>query len=216
MSKLLIMLGGGGHASVLCDILLSQGYKIDAIVSPEPVDHRTVFTGIARFESDNCVFKYSTKDVVLVNGIGPQLKNKLRQKIAEKFRSKGYEFATIVSDYAVVSTNSKLEEGVQVLHGAVVQAGVAVGEQSVVNTRAIIEHDCLLGRFNHIGPGAVLCGEVETGEAVYVGAGAIVTQCVRLEGRVIVGAGATVTRSTQSDSIVYPAKCVCKKVDHGR
>ena len=38
----LIIIGGGGHASVLVDILRSQNRQILALISPDDVSSRTV------------------------------------------------------------------------------------------------------------------------------------------------------------------------------
>ena len=41
MPKPIVILGSGGHASVLAEILLNEGREIVAVVSPEPInDHK--------------------------------------------------------------------------------------------------------------------------------------------------------------------------------
>ena len=57
-----------------------------------------------------------------------------------------------------------------------------------------MEHDCRVGAFCHISPGAVLCGAVEVEENAHVGAGAVVVQGVRIERGAIEGAGAVILR----------------------
>lgn len=64
----------------------------------------------------------------------------------------GYVFETIVSKDALVSSYSELDEGVQVLPGAIIQPGVRLGENTIINTRVIIEHDTIIGNNCHISP----------------------------------------------------------------
>ena len=61
-----------------------------------------------------------------------------------------------------------------------------------MNTGAIVEHDCTVGAYSHMAPGAVLCGAVQVGEGVLVGANATVLPGVRIGAGARVGAGAVV------------------------
>lgn len=44
----------------------------------------------------------------------------------------------------------------------------------MINTGAIIEHDCRVSNFSHVAVGSVLCGEVIVGENTLIGANATV------------------------------------------
>ena len=61
------------------------------------------------------------------------------------------------------------------------------------NSAAIVEHDCRLGAFCHIAPGAVLTGDVRVGEDTLIGAGAVVCPGLRIGRRVTLAAGAAAT-----------------------
>jgi len=56
--------------------------------------------------------------------------------------------------------------------GAVAIAVAPIGQGTVINTGAIVEHECEVGDFPHIAPGAVLAGYVNVGEGSLVGIGA--------------------------------------------
>lgn len=210
MNKPLIMIGGGGHASVLADILLSQGSKILAVSSPEPICNYSMLSDIKRLGSDEEVMSFSIDEVKLVNGIGPRPGVYLRMEIAQKFEDKGYQFESVVSDAATVSKFSKLDKGVQILHGAIVQCGVELGLHSVVNTRSSVDHGCVIGAHSHIAPNATICGEVVVGENVYVGAGATVIQNLSIGADVIIGAAAIVTKDIKASCAIYPARSTLK------
>jgi UDP-3-O-[3-hydroxymyristoyl] glucosamine N-acyltransferase len=64
----------------------------------------------------------------------------------------------------------------------------------VVNTGAIVEHDCRIGSWTHLAPGSVLGGEVKVGERSLVGIGAQVLPGVEICDDAIIGGGATVVR----------------------
>jgi acetyltransferase-like isoleucine patch superfamily enzyme len=63
----------------------------------------------------------------------------------------------------------------------------------IVNHGTIVDHECTVGKFSHIAPGATLAGNVLIGERVMIGAGANILPGVRIGDDAIIGAGAVVT-----------------------
>ncbi|WP_296702982.1 DapH/DapD/GlmU-related protein [Algoriphagus sp.] len=70
-----------------------------------------------------------------------------------------------------------------------------IGLGVLINTRAHVHHECEVGDFSEIGPGAMLLGASKIGYKCRIGAGAIILPSVELGNEVIVGAGAVVTKS---------------------
>jgi sugar O-acyltransferase (sialic acid O-acetyltransferase NeuD family) len=209
--KPVIVLGAGGHAAVLIDILKQQKRKILAIVSPDNKERGLIFEGIKVFLQDDDVLSFEPESISLVNGVGSIPGNKLRENMYNHFIDKGYNFETIVSDDAVVSDYATLAGGVQVMAGAMVQVGAIINANSIINTCAIIDHDCEIGCHNHIAPGATLSGGVITGDGVHVGTGSNIIQLINIGINVVVGAGTTVTKNVEKNTICYPAR-IFKKV----
>lgn len=213
ISTPVVLIGGGGHATVLLDILLKQGREVKAYVSPEPSLNKRMFAAIEWIKEDQEVCDlYMADQIELVNGIGSVPGNHLRKRVFNFFKSSGFRFAVIVDGSAVVSPFAELAEGVQVFPGAVINAGSRIACNSIVNTRAGVDHDCQIGEHNHIAPGVTLCGGVFTGESVYLGTGANVIQSVSVGSFSVVGAGATVTKSVGKNTIVYPARTTAKTI----
>lgn len=206
----IIMVGGGGHASVLVDMLKCQGRDILAVVSPDELNGRSAFAGLTHLRSDEDVLQFSPEEVRIVVGIGILPGSDLKEKMTTFFAKRGYEFETVVSDQAYVSPFAKLSSGVQVFANAVVNAGVVVGSHSIINSGAVVEHDSDIGQYNHIAPGAIICGQVKSGRSVFFGAGSVVVQNTYLARNSVVGAGATVTRSLGVNEICYPSRSTTK------
>lgn len=209
----IVLIGGGGHASVVAEILLQQGREIVAVVSHDSIAERPVFQGIKHLSSDTQVAKFKPSDVKLVNGVGMLPKSTIRQKINGYFLAQGYHFDTVIAPSAVVSPYATLKQGAQVLAGAIVQSGASIGAHSIINSKALIEHDCVLGEYNHIAPGATMCGQVKTKSNVFVGAGAIVTPNTAIGENAIVGAGSCITRSIDAGVITRPAATTLDMVE---
>lgn len=204
--KPVVLIGGGGHASVLADILLRQKREILAVISPDDLSSRAVFSGLTQLLADQDIRRFSPDEIELVNGIGMTPRSELREKINRYYLDAGYHFSTVIADSAEVSPYAQLAEGVQVLSQALIQAGATVGQHSIINSRALVEHDCCIGAYSHVAPGAVLCGQVSTGVQAFVGAGAVVLPNCTLGSHSIVGAGAILTADLGDEAIRYPAK----------
>ncbi|EJL6549147.1 acetyltransferase [Vibrio cholerae] len=190
--KPLVLIGGGGHASVLADILLGQGRDIVAVISPDDLSSRAVFTGLVHLTQDEEVKRFSPENVHLVNGIGMLPRSMLRQRVNQQFLELGYQFETVIASDAHVSRFATIHSGVQILSGARVQTGAVIGEYTIVNSAALVEHDCQIGAYNHIAPRATLCGGISSEELVFIGAGAVICPGVSLGRKCIVGAGVTI------------------------
>lgn len=206
MNKPLIILGAGGHAAVLADILRSQGKTILAVVSPQAPSGRPVFDGLAHWQADQQVLNYSPDRVELVNGLGSLPGNDTRIQLYEDFSDRGYVFASVIADSAIISPYAKLACSVQVMPRVVIQTGVEILENCIINTATVVEHDCRIGKHNHLAPGVILSGGVSTGQRTHIGTGAVVTQGIEIGDEVVIAAGAAINKAVPARAIVYNAR----------
>lgn len=206
MAKLLIMLGAGGHASVLMDVLKRLGLELHAVVSPDRIPSTSLLSGIMRIETDELLVNhYSPDQVVLVNGVGSMPGNDVQKKLFLNYLELGYCFKSVISPQALVSDYVELGMGVQIMAGAIVQTGAKVGSNTLINSGAIVEHDCNIGSHNHIAPGVTLSGGVVTGNSVHIGTGANVIQNITIGDSAIIGAGTTLVKNVAMGQRVIPS-----------
>ena len=199
----LLILGAGGHASVLADILLRCGRKLSGVVSPDMDNCRQIFDGIKHYVNDDDVLLFAKDNIRLVNGVGSLPNNNLRIQLYQQFKIKGYQFETVIAPSAIVSEYAELGYGVQVMEGVIINAGVKIGNNTIINTGAIVEHDCNIGTHNHIAPGVVLSGQVITSDHVHIGTGAKIMQYISIGEHAVIGMGAAVYKNVPSRYIVY-------------
>lgn len=202
--KPLIVIGGGGHASVLIDILRVQKREILAVICPDDLSQRSVFNGILHLSKDEDVLNYPPDSVRLVNGIGVLPRSNVKKKLNQYYLSLGYQFETVISEQAWISNEAVIETGAQVFAGAIIQTGAKISAHTIINSKALIEHDSVIGKYNHVAPNATICGQVETSENVYVGASSTLIQNIKLDKNVVVGAGAVVTKNVLEGRTCYP------------
>lgn len=213
MNKPLIILGAGGHAGVLADVLRNQGRTLKALVAPARDTKRTVLVDIPYWSDEEQILTLSPDDIELVNGVGSLPGHPLRAELFARYHALGYRFAQVISPRAIISDYAVIEEGVQVMAGAIIQAGVRIGKNTIINTGATVDHDCVIGENNHIAPGAVLSGGVLTGVGVHISTGAAVIQGISIGDRGVVAAGATLTCSIEAEHIAYVARGEVKPIN---
>ena len=180
--------GASGHGRVIKEILESLNQKVDGFIDDNPSVNEQLGLPVQH--------SAETVDEVIVT-IGD---NGMRKRVAEKLRCK---FAKgIVHPKAVFSLTANIGEGSVVMAGAVVNAGTVIGNHSVINTCASVDHECQIGDYVHIAPGAHLCGLIQVGEGTLIGAGASVIPCVKIGRWCTIGAGAAVVSDVPDGATV--------------
>ena len=90
-----------------------------------PIGVSAFFPEAQRLKKDEDVFNYSPKDFLLVNGIGSLPRDFKRKQLFEYFSTRSYSFPAIVAASALTSHSASIGDvGVQIMSGAIVQAGV--------------------------------------------------------------------------------------------
>lgn len=88
-------------------------------------------------------------------------------------------------------------EGLVICPGAVVTVNVEFGRHCIVNINATVGHDCRIGDFVTISPGAHISGNVTIGNMCYIGSGAVLREGITICDNVVIGAGAVVVRDIE-------------------
>jgi UDP-perosamine 4-acetyltransferase len=151
---------------------------------------------------DDVVSEFPPSEIQLVNGLGSVGLPVKRQQIFERFKGMGYRFATVIHPSAVLSSDVELGEGAQVIAGVVIQPGSRIGINSIINTSASVDHDCIIADHVHIAPGVTLSGGVKVGECSHIGTGATLIQGISIGSACLVAAGAVVTKDIADGAMV--------------
>lgn len=206
--KNIILIGAGGHASVIIDIIQSMISSNHEIKIKGILDDRKDIRKLMGYEILDEIKNaqlYNDKDTEFIIAIG---NNTIRKNIEKKL--KGVKYFTAIHPTAVISINVTIKSGTIVMPRAVINANTEIGSHVIINSGAIVEHDNIIEDFAHISPGATLCGGVTVGEVTHIGANSTVIQCKKIGCNSIIGAGSTVITDIQSDvmAVGSPAKVI--------
>jgi UDP-perosamine 4-acetyltransferase len=161
--------------------------------------------GIPVVGDDDALARHSPQEFGLVIGVGQIVGGTRRSEIAARLQVMGYSFPPMLHPTAWIAEDVELGSGVQVMAGAVIQPGSRIGNHTIVNTRASVDHDCIVGANVHIAPAATLCGGVSIGNRAFIGSGAIIAQGIRVGAGGIVGAGVALVRDLDENRKIVGA-----------
>lgn len=196
-----LVLGAGGHAQVVADILRSQGLSGEPICFVGYLDDRAgELRGSLGAEVLGTLADCTATDHdALIVAIG---RNAVRHQLFKQAAGQGERFAIAKHPAATVAASVRLGAGTMVCAGVVVNAMAVIGANTIVNTSASVDHHCQVGSHVHIAPGVRLGGEVKIGEGAFIGIGAVVLPGKTIGAWAVVGAGAVVTRDVPPGATV--------------
>jgi UDP-perosamine 4-acetyltransferase len=208
MAAKIVLVGAGGHASVLADIIAStRGLTLVGAVDPDP---RAAAALPARhLGGDEALPGLLKKGVRLAAvGVGSVGDNAARAALRRKLQALGFTLPPLVHPRAVVARSAALGPGCQIAAAAVINPRAKLGAGVLVNTGAVVEHDCRLGDDAFVGPLAGLGGGVTLEASAFVGLGAFVLQGLTIGKGAVVGAGAVAVKDVRAGAVVVgvPAK----------
>jgi UDP-perosamine 4-acetyltransferase len=184
-------LGAGGHAAVVVDILRLGGHDIIGLLDPDSNLTDARVEGVPVLGGDELLVGMRDLDVrAFFVGVGSTPSTTARRRLYALGREAGLQPLAAVHPAAVVAASATLGAGVTVMAGAIINPRARLGENVIVNTGAIVEHDCVVGDHCHVAPRAVLGGGVRADEAAHIGIGAVVREQCRIGAEAVVGAGA--------------------------
>lgn len=195
----IVLAGGGGHALSIMEAIENPDSVVGYTALSESPLMPTEWLG-----DDSAVEGLSKKGYLfhmafVYSGLPVMSK---RREMIEAYSKAGAKFTSIIAPTAIVTRHSTIGNGCAILNRAVVNRA-HLGENVIVNTGAIVEHDCMVGNNTFIGPGAVIGGGVNIGEDCFIGLGAKVMNGLTIASGVTIGIGVTVNRNLTEPGIYH-------------
>lgn len=194
--KKVVIIGAGGHAKVIADIIQKShdniiGFLDDKLEKGKKVISNYEVIGtlgdIERIQKED-------KDVTFIIAIGD---NKTRKEIAEKY--KNLSCYTAIHPSAQIGLDVVIEDGTVVMANTCINSSAKIGKHCIINTGAIIEHDNRIEDYVHISPNVALGGTVLIGKNTHIGIGATIKNNIIICPNCTVGAGAVVTKNISEE-----------------
>ncbi|MGK0553063.1 acetyltransferase [Macrococcus capreoli] len=188
MSKKVMLLGNGGHAKVIADMIartdeFTLAGFLDSNIETYSLNNDLIFDNM-----DNIHLYSDCKFVIAIGN------NKVRKIIIEKYNLDETQFVSVIATSAYVASNAKIGIGTVVMPNAIINEDAVIGNHAIINSGAIIEHDNIIEDFVHISPGATLSGTVHVEAFTHIGTNATVIPNINIGKQCTIGAGSVVIK----------------------
>jgi acetyltransferase EpsM len=205
-----LVLGAGGHAQVVADILMrvceaAGNYRPIGFLDDDPSLAGTAIMGLPILGTIAQVNEFDHDAVIVAIG-----DNRTRAHIFDSIRMRGERIVNALHPGAVVAPDVCLGEGVVICAGVVVNPGSIIGDDVILNTGCTVDHHNRIGNHAHIAPGVHLGGNVTIGKGTFVGIGATVIPQRTIGEWSAVGAGSLVAKDVpaRATAVGMPARVI--------
>ena len=181
-----IIIGAGGHAKVVADIVLRSGDHIVGFL--DGINPEGSFLGYPKLGSEQEYQNFPDCSFIIAIGNAS-----VRERIASSMSNAAWY--TAIHPGAVISNiDTRIGEGTVIMADAIINPGAHIGRHCIINSGSIVEHDNRIGDYAHISVGAKVAGTVHIGDKTWVGAGVTVSNGIHVCGGCMLGAGAVVVK----------------------
>jgi len=187
----MILIGYSGHSYVINGILHALGLKATGYCDNEEKKFNPFSLKYFNRETSETGLKAITQEDFFIS-IG---NNGIRKNIYNNLAIRNLLPVNVIHPTALIDYSVDLaSHGVMIAPNVTINALAKIGIGAICNTYSVIEHECSIGDFAHIAPGAVLCGNVHVGENAFVGAKSVVREGIRIGKNALIGAGSVVVK----------------------
>ncbi len=210
--KKLIGIGAGGHTNVIIDILSeNKEYKILGLIDKK-YNKKKINKQIPIIGTDKELeyfYRKKIKDIFI--GLAPLKNIKKSKKLYIKLKKIGFNVINIIHKTAILAKDIESGEGLKVFAGSIINPGVVLGHNVLINTGSIIEHDSKISSHVQIAPGVIMGGGITIGEGSIIGLGSRVLQGITIGKNCMIGSGTVVTKDVPDNTIYYNYQMIKKK-----
>ncbi|MFM6925125.1 MAG: acetyltransferase [Ferruginibacter sp.] len=195
----MILIGYSGHGFVAFGILSAAGKKVTGYCDVAEKEYDPFGLPYVGSENSEAAMQALKQNGFFIAVGDNGLRKKIHENLAQKQLLPGNAVhPSAVIDHSVIVA----EHGVMIAANATINPLASIATGVICNTACVVEHECVVEAFAHIGPGAVLCGNVKIGAGTFVGANAVIKQGVTVGNNAIIGAGAVVVKDVPDNITV--------------
>ena len=158
MTETLLIYGAGAHARKVCHAWTLAGGRVEAFVDDDPAVASPVAGVPVRVATSLDTMPANTALFVAIG------RAEARRRLVELYAGRGWRLPAVVHPRACIAPDARLEEGVFIGAGAVVESAAQIGRGAIVDIGALVDHDVRIAAFVHLRAGMVCAAGSEWNE----------------------------------------------------
>jgi sugar O-acyltransferase (sialic acid O-acetyltransferase NeuD family) len=177
----IVIIGGGGHGKAVIELLRAIGTFHIVGILDDGIEPKKEILGVPVLGSVSSLKELSKLGLkYAVNAVGGISRMQNRKDIFDMITDAGLSNPPLIHPRAFIEPSSTISDGVQIFPLAYVGSLAKIGFGCIINTGAIVSHDCVLEDYVNLSPHATLAGEVHVGELTLIGMGATINLRVHI------------------------------------
>lgn len=150
MKQKIAIIGAGGHAKVVADLVLKlPEFELIGFVDEQIAVGTSIYAGKEVILKQTDLSKLGEFCSHFFVAIG---NNAIREKLSEKLKQ-DLTLVSLIHPSAQIASEVTIGLGTVVLANSVINASSIIGENCIINSGTIVDHDCNIGANSHLSIG---------------------------------------------------------------
>lgn len=206
MPKPLVLIGAGEFAQIACEYFRHDSdYDVVAFSVERAHLTQTTLADLPVVAYETLEAQYPPSEVDAYVAIPASQLNRLRARLYQDAKRKGYRFATYISSRAFVWRNAEIGENCFIFENNVIQPFVRIGNNCILWSGNHLGHRTVVHDHVFVASHAVISGYCEIGESSFIGVNTTFNDRVKVAPDCVIGAGALVARDTEPGRVYVGA-----------
>ena len=200
----IVIIGAGTHCGVVVDAIRLEGKQEIEGLLDDTLPNGTMRHGVMVLGKVKDAYYHRKCDIFVAIG-----DNAGRRSVVDMLRGSNLNYVNVIHPGSKLYQNPSCT-GSYFGVGCHVGTKTTIGNFSILNTLASLDHDSKMGDFSHMAPGSMTGGRVTIGSDCMIGIGACIRDGVSIGNRTTIGMGSVVTMGFSPNVLAYgnPARII--------
>lgn len=208
-NKKLIIIGNTSNARLAKVFFETDSdYEVVAFSVHKEYIIKDTFEGIPVVAFEILEKNYPANQYDLFVAIGYNNMNKIREKLYNECKGKGYFLPNYISSKCLFLTKEVIGDNNLILEDNTIQPFVKIGSNNVLWSGNHIGHDTIIGDHNFITSHVVVSGFVKIENNCFIGVNATLRDAITIASETLIAAGCIIMKDTAKEDVYVPARSV--------
>ena len=198
MTKSAVIFGVGSLAEVVRFYLEHDSdYRVAGFTASDDRIEADEFGGLPVVPFSRVTEKFASADHEMFVAVGYAKLNRVRERICNEARAKGYRLLSYVSSRASSWGDTKLGDNVFVFEDNTIQPFVSIGDGTILWSGNHIGHHSTIGPYCFITSHVVVSGHCRVGARCFLGVNATIADSTAIADDNLIGPGSLIQKDTE-------------------